>query len=990
MKKTTKTSKTTTTIFWLLGIGALIRCLFALFHTGFISDTACFAAWASRVYEGGFSAFYSPDVFTDYPPGYMYILYGIGALSALLKLEYLSPLHLLLLRLPAIVCDLAACHIIYRMASKRFNELHSMIIAGLYLLNPAVIMNSSIWGQVDSVFMLAVLFMVLLLMEEKNIPAYYVFAVGILLKPQTLIFAPLLLFGIYENVFAKDFSMPKFWKNLLWGLGAIALMVLLCVPFGLSKVWSQYTDTLGSYPYISVNAYNFWALLGKNWASQDTAFLFFTYKELGTIVIVALTIASALIFLKRMKSADRYFVSGSFIALTMFLFSVRMHERYLYPVMLMLLMAFVMTGSKHMLYSYVVLTACHFLNVWHVLNFYDPANYGSIVGAISMLSLVMVLGAAFYYFSLYKVMVGKGEQLLSLPLPKVTTATGNKGILHKPAERSREKIPFTKVDGFIIAFLMIFYGFFAFYNLGITEAPVTEEPVAKGSTIRLDLGSKDATTLCWYLLNEQDITFSLSLTEDAGMSAMQQSDVVFKSVFKWDKAALDAPASLIELTNLTEDAVIGEIVLLDSAGNVITPVNAGDYPALFDENDLLPDTFDYMSGTYFDEIYYTRTAYEMMHGLQTYENTHPPLGKDLMALCASIFGTTPFGFRFAGALFGVLMLPFMYLFGRNITQDRRIGAFIAFIFAFDFMHFTQTRLTTIDVFVVFFIIIMYYFMDQYLSLSFADTKLSKMWLPLGACGIAFGFGIASKWTGAYAGAGLAVIFFARLWRDRRYLEPIKKTIGFCMLFFVAIPFVIYLMSYIPFVDHWHPSLFDRMINNQITMFTYHSDLVATHPYSSMWYEWPTMVRPIWYFSNSIDGTMRQGISAFGNPLVWWAGIPALLYMVYLWAKKKDRTAGFLVLSYLAQFLPWTLVSRCTFIYHYFPCVPFLALMLGYSFKQLKTRMNTKIFSTSLILYALAVFGLFLLFYPVLSGSPVSKDFVAEYLRWFDSWVLTAS
>ena len=986
MKKTSKNNSKN--IVWLLAAGILLRCLFAMFHKGFLTDTACFSAWATRVYEGGFSAFYSPEIFTDYPPGYMYILYVIGFLQSALSLEYLSTFSLLLLRLPAILCDLGACYIIYRITSKRFSEQHSLIVTALYLFNPAVIINSSIWGQVDSVFVLMVLIMILLLMEEKNIQAYYVYAVGILLKPQTLIFTPLLLFGIYENVFVKDFSWRKFWKNLLCGLGAIMVMVLLCVPFGLDKVWSQYTDTLGSYPYISVNAYNLWALLGKNWASQDTAFLFFTYKELGTLIIVALTLVSAVLFYKRMKSQDRYFVAGGFIALTMFLFSVRMHERYLYPVMIMLLMAFVMTGSKYMLYSYFVLTACHFLNVWHVLNYYDPSNYSSIVGTISVLSLVMVLGAVYYYYSLYKVMTVKGEATFTMPVavPK-KAVTGKKS---KVTERSREKMPFTKVDGIIIAFLVIFYGFFAFYNLGITETPSTEEAVAKDSTIHLELGSQDAATLCWYLLNEQDITFSLSLTEDPGLSPVQQSDVVFKSVFKWDKVELSTPASVIDLTNITEDAVIGEIVLLDRTGNIITPVNASDYPALFDENDLLPETLDYRSGTYFDEIYYTRTAYEMIHGLSTYENTHPPLGKDLMALCASIFGTTPFGFRFAGTFFGILMLPFLYLFGRNISQDRRIGAFVAFIFAFDFMHFTQTRLTTIDVFVVFFIIVMYYVMEQYLSLSFSDTKLKQMWVPLGACGIAFGLGVASKWTGAYAGAGLAVIFFARLFKDRRYVAQIKKTIGFCMIFFVAIPFVIYLLSYIPFVDHWHPGLFERMWHNQQTMFNYHSDLEATHPYSSMWYEWPTMVRPIWYYSNKINDTMRQGISAFGNPLVWWVGIPALLYMVYLWFKKKDRTAGFLVISYLAQYLPWTLVSRCTFIYHYFPCVPFLALMIGYSVKQLKGRLKESHFTALLVIYGLMVFAMFLLFYPVLSGSPVSKDFVADYLRWFDSWVLTSS
>lgn len=408
-------SKNMTKLILLLTIGFLFRSFFALSHEGFISDMRCFAYWASRAYEGGFSAFYSADILTDYPPGYIYILYAIGALHSALALEYLSPLSMFLLRLPAILCDLGACYIIYRVAVKRFSELHSLMITAFYLFNPAVIMNSSIWGQVDSVFVLMVLIMVLLLMEEKNISAYYVYAVGILLKPQTIVFTPLLLFGIYENVFAKDFSSNKFWKNLLCGLSAIAMMVFVCLPFGLDKVWSQYVNTLGSYPYLSVNAYNLWALLGKNLASQDTSFLFFTYKELGTIIIVILTLFSALVFFKRRTSADRYFLSGSFISLTMFLFCIRMHERYLYPVMLMLLMAFIMTGSKYMMYSYLILTVCHFLNVWHVLLYYNTDNMQHFSEAIPILSLIMVEGAHYFYYSLYRIISGKGDVPLTLP-----------------------------------------------------------------------------------------------------------------------------------------------------------------------------------------------------------------------------------------------------------------------------------------------------------------------------------------------------------------------------------------------------------------------------------------------------------------------------------------------------------------------------------------------------------------------------------------------
>ena len=126
-----------------------------------------------------------------------------------------------------------------------------------------------------------------------------------------------------------------------------------------------------------------------------------------------------------------------------------------------------------------------------------------------------------------------------------------------------------------------------------------------------------------------------------------------------------------------------------------------------------------------------------------------------------------------------------------------------------------------------------------------------------------------------------------------------------------------------------------MWDNQEFMFTFHSTLDSTHPYSSKWYEWPIMVRPILYSAQVIGGYAYTGISAFGNPMVWWAGIPAFLFMLYLSLKKHDKYAGFLCISYLAQYLPWALISRYTFIYHYFPSVPFIALMIGYSFLQLK-------------------------------------------------------
>jgi dolichyl-phosphate-mannose--protein O-mannosyl transferase len=285
-----------------------------------------------------------------------------------------------------------------------------------------------------------------------------------------------------------------------------------------------------------------------------------------------------------------------------------------------------------------------------------------------------------------------------------------------------------------------------------------------------------------------------------------------------------------------------------------------------------------------------------------------------------------------------------------------------------------------------------------------------------------GFGCASKWTGVYAGAGLGIIFFGimlkryfeyrQAWNDPKgksgniensqivmnFKRNILLTIGFCVIAFVIIPGTIFTLSYIPFNNGTDMGLIQRMIKNQMDMWNYHSQLNDTHPFSSHWYEWIIMKRPIWYYNTTISGTVQGNISAFGNPLVWWAGIPAFFYLLYRIVKRVDTKALFLVVAYLAQLLPWVPVTRCTFIYHYFPSVPFVTLMFGYSMyclyefagnrndQKTKRTKAQNIVLIALCIYVVAAIALFAWFYPVLSGYPMETSY-GEGLRWFKSWVL---
>ena len=52
-----------------------------------------------------------------------------------------------------------------------------------------------------------------------------------------------------------------------------------------------------------------------------------------------------------------------------------------------------------------------------------------------------------------------------------------------------------------------------------------------------------------------------------------------------------------------------------------------------------------------------------------------------------------------------------------------------------------------------------------------------------------------------------------------------------------------------------------------------------------------MYRPIWYYSGVVSDTVREGISAFGNPLVWWAGIPALILILLPFGRRRSNRLG---------------------------------------------------------------------------------------------------
>ena len=562
-------------------------------------------------------------------------------------------------------------------------------------------------------------------------------------------------------------------------------------------------------------------------------------------------------------------------------------------------------------------------------------------------------------------------------------------------------------DWCMAAGLTALFAAMAFMNLGTMKAPqsayVFEKNDANGSEMVLQFdGSVTISEAQFYLggLEKRRFVCSVPNAEGDGWDAIGDETELL-SVYCWDPVGIHYRTYELGIVSMDECAEILEIVLLDPDGNLILPSNADDYPGAFDEQDLFPVDTTYEYRTMFDEVYHARTANEIVQGRSIYETTHPPLGKFLMSLGIRAFGMTPFGWRCVCALFGILMVPVCYAFMRKISRNTWIASFAAALMVFDFMHFTLSRIGTLDVIVAFFILLTFYLM--YLVLDELKKGFGwKLVLLMLLNGVAAGAAIASKWTGVYACAGIAVLFFVTIFQEygtaaareqngmsgKMAVVYLSRVFAVCVAAYLCIPAVIYVASYLSYGNGLgNGNVFQTMWDNQFFMLHYHEKTIFDHPYSSEWYEWAWIKRPLLDAYTTLKSGKISVVSTFGNPVIWWAAIPALFYNLYLWQIGRDKASGYLCISYFAMLFPWLFIHRTVFIYQYFACSMIQILMLGNCLRFVRNEKQKRNMGL-VIFYLAAVIAVFLLFYPVLSGYPVKKVFAEQWLEWLESWVLS--
>ncbi|MEO8207490.1 MAG: phospholipid carrier-dependent glycosyltransferase [Chloroflexota bacterium] len=435
----------------LLALGLIFRVIIAylLPGSGFANDISAFQYWASNLASDGPGGFYARDFFHDYTPGYLYVLWAVGLVG-----QVAGGVGDLI-KIPPILADLALAYLAWSMtlelgASRRAARLAAVII----VVNPITWFDSVVWGQVDSFGLVFMLLGLRELWRDRPERSAVFTVMGALVKPQLGILIPIVAavtirralwpaggFGDEEAPGPLDSTMG--WERRTRGpirivtTGAVGLITALALawPFGLSfyGLVEQIFKTAGGYPYLSVNAWNPWALVtfdGSGVASNSAWVCdmltpacgrAFSFGPIPAVVVgTVLTLgffAIATLLVARRPDRRTMLVGLVVLALAFFVLPTRVHERYLFP--LVALGAMLAAVSPRWAIAYVASGLATMANMYFVLTTLYPNNpsitdwlgTGRNLGSFPVVAVAAITQAVVFIFAFSELRASASRRL---------------------------------------------------------------------------------------------------------------------------------------------------------------------------------------------------------------------------------------------------------------------------------------------------------------------------------------------------------------------------------------------------------------------------------------------------------------------------------------------------------------------------------------------------------------------------------------------------
>ncbi|MCU1622553.1 MAG: phospholipid carrier-dependent glycosyltransferase [Frankiales bacterium] len=401
-----------------------------------------------------------------------------------------------------------------------------------------------------------------------------------------------------------------------------------------------------------------------------------------------------------------------------------------------------------------------------------------------------------------------------------------------------------------------------------------------------------------------------------------------------------------------------------------------------------------VAGDIFDELYYACDAHSLMtYGVEHATSNdaqfcalngsspafvvHPPLGKWLIGVGEQLMGFNTWGWRISAAVFGTLTVLLLIRIARRMTGSTLLGGLAGLFLALDGLHFVQSRIATLDVFLCFFVVAAFGALvidrDRIRArLAEASEEQLARGGPLGwrpwrlVAGLMMGCALATKWSALYPIAVMLVLTLFWEAGARRaaglrapWRTTVRQTTAPFVGVFLVLPVAVYVGSWtgwfvtkegwdrqwakdnphtdFPFV----PASLRSFWHYHWEMWHFHQTLEKTHPYQSHPLSWPFLQRPVSYYYPSPIKTGVYGcqtstgcsreVLAIGTPALWWAMLPVAIALLFRWASKRDWASASVLLLMLVSILAWIPSDqkhRTMFLFYALPSVPFLCLGLA--------------------------------------------------------------
>ena len=940
---------------------AAVKLLLMPLFPGFGPDVGDYQAWAGQISTFGPAHTYQQGFFLDYPPGYLYALWVVGLIGHAVGAS--GNLYRVIIQSPAIVADFALALLMYAFVRRGSRPAMALVAMAMVALNPALLFDTVVWGQSDSVMTFVMLLSIAAILSRQYEIAWGLAAIAVLVKPQGLMMLPVLgVWTMLEADFATWFTS---------GAALIAVAIIGIAPFQIGREWSWiiklYSSTAAYYHETSVNAFNLMALIGGLRQADSGTFAGVSYFALGMSLLVPLYGFIAWI-LWRGRTPTRLLFASFLAIFGFFMVAPRMHERYCYPAIALAVP--LALEAPEMLAVFAIISITGLINLAYVLHTLNTVVFLDGRDGLAMATSILnvgALGIAVYYGATR--LQGESGAASAVAAFFERFATPRPVQDYAPEPAAAPAPPWIAADTIIISVLLIAAAFTRFWHLGHPAEIVFDEVHFVGQGRH-------------YLHGESFLDPHPPLAK-----LVIAAGILLFGDHPWSWRAGNATlgTAIVGITYLLGRRMSGSRLVGALAGAII----------LCDGMYLVDSHYAVI-----DIVYLTCAAAAYLLFFKFAQAPDPGARRRILPWIGLVLGLCLASKFYIPAITFLMVMGFILYV---LARDRPAAAPVAA--AVESKAGKSRTPAAIGI-------------EPFGWTEVVFTALICIVLGL----ILFILGETSARAFLIVFAALAVRAAEILWRNgslrmrsiATLLEPMS--VG-AVLLVGSVAAITYLAVFFPhYWLGWWGGISD--------LFSYYKDIVwyeksvssATHPYSSPWWSWPLMLRPIAYWQNFPKTGDVQTVWGGGNPILWWGALTAITITAVSAIERPSLTRSFLVIGYLSYLLIWAWIGRTLFLYHYMASVYFgylalaillaecfkeraepwehLALLLtmtpvfflgmppkwawitfiiviaGYGFSLLKTRYAGRYVAGVFVLVALV---LFVYYFPVWVGMPISRD-----------------